>query len=144
MEVGGILDKLFGRRERRPTPLDEVRTLIERFTTATLAGVDPEDIGRYPTKQRQAMAFHFGAIQHLADEYALDETQALGVFVMFMNRYFRLPVSETGSISQLLEGFQSNPRERDCLEAGLEAFRRWHLQNDRRAPLDLGEMLKRT
>jgi hypothetical protein len=139
----GILDKLFGRREVRATPLDEARTLIERFTTATLAGVDPEDIGRYPAKQRQSMAFHFGAIQHLAEEYALDETQTLGLFVMFVNRYFRLPVSETGSISQLLEGFQSNPGEREFLEAGLQAFRRWHLQNDRRAPLDLGEMLNR-
>jgi hypothetical protein len=139
----GILDKLFGRRERRATPLDEARTLIERFTTATLAGVDPEDIGRYPTKQRQAMAFHFGAIQLLAEECALDETQTLGVFVMFLNRYFKLPVSETGSISQLLEGFQSDPREREFLAAGVEAFRRWHLQNDRRAPLQLGEMLNR-
>jgi hypothetical protein len=135
----GILDTLFGRRERRATPLDEARTLVERFTTATLAGVDPEDIGRYPAKQRQAMAFHFGAIQHLAEAYALDETQTL-----FLNRYFRLPVSETGSISQLLEGFQSNPREREFVEAGLEAFRRWHLQNDRRAPLVLGEMLNHT
>jgi hypothetical protein len=139
----GIIEKLFGRRQRRATPLDEASTLIERFTTATLAGVDPEDIGRYPIKQRQAMAFHFGAIQHLAEEYALDETQTLGVFVMFLNRYFKLPVSETGSISQLLEGFQSDPREREFLAAGLEAFRRWHLQNDRRAPLQLGEMLNR-
>jgi hypothetical protein len=139
----GILDTLFGQRERRATPLDEARTLIERFTTATLAGIDPEDIGRYPTKQRQAMAFHFGAIQHLAGEYALDETQALAVFVIFLNRYFNLPVRETGSISQLLEGFQSNPREREFLAAGLDAFRRWHLQNDRRAPLELGEMLNR-
>jgi hypothetical protein len=140
----GILDKLFGRRERPPTPLDEARALLERFTTATLAGVDAEDIGRHPPKQRQAMAFHFGAIQHLAGEYALDETQTLAVFVMFLDRYFRLPVSETGSISQLLEGFRSNPRECEFLEAGLEAFRRWHLQNDRRAPLRLGEMLNRT
>ena len=139
----GILDKLFGRREVRTTPLDEARTLIERFTTATLAGVDPQDIGRYPAKQRQAMAFHFGAIQHLADEYALDETRTLGLFVMFVNRYFNLPVNETGSISQLLEGFQSNPEEREFLQAGLQAFRRWHLENDRRAPLQLGEMLTR-
>jgi hypothetical protein len=139
----GILDKLFGRRAPRATPLEEARTLIERFTTATLAGVDPEDIGRHPSKQRQTMAFHFGAIQHLAEEYDLDETQTLAVFVMFLNRYFNLPVSETGSISQLLEGFQSNPREREFLATGLEVFRRWHLQNDRRAPLELGEMLNR-
>ena len=138
-----IIDKLFGRRPRRATPLDEARKILERYTGATLAGVDPEDIGRYPPKQRQAMAFHFGAIQYLADEYELDETRTLALFVMFLNRYFNLPVTETGSISQLLDGFQANPREREYLAAGVEIFRRWHLQNDRRAPLQLGEMLKR-
>jgi hypothetical protein len=138
----GILETLFGKRQRRTTPLEEARGLIERFTTTTLVGVDAEDIGRHPPKQRQAMAFHFGAIQLLAEEFALDETQTLALFVMFLNRYFKLPVWETGSISQLLEGFQSNVRERDFLAAGKEAFRRWRLENDRRAPLRLGEMLK--
>lgn len=138
----GMLETLFGKRERRATPLEEARTLIERFTTATLVGVDAEDIGRHPPKQRQAMAFHFGAIQLLAEEFALDETQTLALFVMFLNRYFKLPVWETGSISQLLEGFQSNAQERDFLTAGQEAFRRWRLENDRRAPLRLGEILK--
>jgi hypothetical protein len=139
----GILDRLFGRREQ-PATLDEARKLIERFTTATLAGVDTEDLGRYPARQRQAMAFHFGAIEHLAGEYELDETQTLAVFVMFLNRYFRLPVSETGSISALIEGFRSDPCEHEFLAAGREVFRRWRLKNDRRAPLQLGEMLKRT
>ncbi len=140
----GILDRLFGRHTRRATPLDEARTLIDRFTTATLAGVDTEDVGRYPAKQRKVMAFHFGAIEHLADEYDLDETQTLAVFVMFLNRYFRLPVSESGSISQLVEGFRSEPVEREFLAEGREVFIRWQMQNDRRAPLQLGEMLKRT
>ena len=140
----GILDRLFGRQTRRATPLDEARTLIERFTTATLAGVDTEDVGRYPAKQRKVMAFHFGAIEHLAGEYDLDETQTLAVFVMFLNRYFRLPVSESGSISQLVEGFRSEPVEREFLAEGREVFIRWQMQNDRRAPLQLGEMLKRT
>jgi hypothetical protein len=140
----GILDRLFGRQTRRATPLDEARTLIERFTTATLAGVDTEDVGRYPAKQRKVMAFHFGAIEHLAGEYDLDETQTLAVFVMFLNRYFRLPVSESGSISQLVEGFRSEPEEREFLAEGREIFIRWQKQNDRRAPLQLGEMLKRT
>ena len=140
----GFLDRLFGHQTRRATPLDEARMLIERFTTATLAGVDTEDVGRYPAKQRKVMAFHFGAIEHLAGEYDLDETQTLAVFVMFLNRYFRLPVSESGSISQLVEGFRSEPVEREFLAEGREVFIRWQMQNDRRAPLQLGEMLKRT
>jgi hypothetical protein len=105
-------------------------------------GVDTEDIGRFPPKQRKVMAFHFGAIEYLAQEYDLDETRTLGLFVMFLNKYFNMPVSETGSISQLLDGFQANEIEREYLKAGLEVFKRWHLENARRAPLQLGEMLQ--
>ena len=31
--------------------------------------------------------------------------------------------------------------ERAYLDAGMQIFRRWHEQNERRAPLELGEML---
>jgi hypothetical protein len=55
-----------------------------------------------------------------------------------------MPVSETGSISERLAGFQSNPEERRYLEAGVDVFRRWHEHDERRAPLELGEMLKKS
>jgi hypothetical protein len=138
-----IIDRLLGRRPAAgTTPLDEVRTLIERFTTATIVGVDTEDIGRYPPKQRKVMAFHYGAIEHLARQHGLGETESLAVFVGFLDKYFNLPVSETGSISERLRGFHDNAAERRYLEAGARVFRRWHEDNERRAPLELGEMLK--
>ena len=137
----GILDKLFGGKDYT-RPLDEARRITDRFTTATIMGVDREDIGRYPPKQRKVMAFHYGAIRCLAKEFDLDETETLAVFVMFVSRYFNLPVSETGSISERLQGFQDNPDERHFLETGEEVFRRWHEQGERRAPLVLGEMLQ--
>lgn len=139
----GILERILGRSPAPVSPLEEVRRLIERFTAATYAGVDAEDIGRYPRKQRLVMAFHFGAIGYLAEQYALDETETLGIFVQFLDRYFNLPVHETGSISQLLEGFRADAGEREYLAAGREAFRRWHEENERRAPLRLGELLQR-
>lgn len=137
-----FLSRLFARRTPSSSPLEEVRTLIERFTTATIVGVDTEDIGRYPPKQRKVMAFHFGAIEYLAQHYGLSETESLAVFVTFLDRYFNLPVSETGSISERLQGFRDNADERRYLEAGAGAFRRWHEDGERRAPLELGEMLK--
>jgi hypothetical protein len=76
-----FLSRLFARRTPSSSPLEEVRTLIERFTTATIVGVDTEDIGRYPPKQRKVMAFHFGAIEYLAQHYGLSETESLAVFV---------------------------------------------------------------
>jgi len=138
-----LFEKLFGKRIPKQTPVDEVRQIIERFTTATHAGVDAEDIGRYPHKQRKVMAFHFGALEYLTKAYDLDETGELAVFVMFIDKYFNLPVKETGSISELLESFASNTDEQQYLEAGIDVFRRWHEQDERRAPLQLGEMLQR-
>lgn len=138
----GFLDALFRRRPRPPDAVDEINRIIGRFTTATIMGIDREDLGRYPAKQHKVMAFHYGAIAWLAAQHGLDETQTLGLFVAFINRYFNLPVSETGSISERLAGFRTNPEERRYLEAGVDVFRRWHEHNERRAPLELGEMLK--
>lgn len=138
----GILAKLFRKRPRPPTPAEEAGKLLGRFTTATIVGVDREDLGRYPAKQYKVMAFHYGAIEYLARQYALEETAKLGVFVAFLDKYFNMPVTETGSITQRLQGFRENPEERRYLEAGIDVFRRWHEQGERRAPLQLGEMLK--
>lgn len=137
-----ILDRLFGKRAAPPTPGEQVAAILHRFTTATIMGVDREDLGRYPVKQRKVMAFHYGAIRCLAEDYGLDETETLAVFVMFLDKYFNLPVSETGSISERLQGFRDDPAQRCFLEAGADSFRRWHEQGERRAPLELGEMLR--
>jgi len=138
----GIFSRLFTARQRKPTAVDEINAILGRFTTATIMGVDREDIGRYPPKQYQVMAFHFGAIEYLAEQFGLDETQTLGIFVAFINKYFNMPINETGSISERLQGFHDNADQRRYLNAGREVFRRWHEQNERRAPLELGEMLK--
>ena len=137
-----IFGKLFREKSRPPSPTEELGKTLDRFTTATIMGIDREDLGRYPAKQYKVMAFHFGAIEYLASQYDLDETQTLGVFVAFIDKYFNMPVSETGSISERLQGFLDNEEERTYLDAGMDVFRRWHEQNERRAPLELGEMLK--
>jgi hypothetical protein len=138
----GFFGKLFRKKPRPPTAVEEVARIIDRFATATSMGVDREELGRYPARQYQVMAFHYGAIEHLAREYDLDETQTLGVFVVFLNTYFTMPITETGSISERLLSFREKPAERRFMEAGADVFRRWHEANERRAPLQLGEMLK--
>ena len=138
----GFFGKLFRKKPRPPTAVEDAGRIIDRFATATSMGVDREDLGRYPAKQYQVMAFHYGAIDYLARQYDLDETQTLGVFVVFINTYFTMPITETGSISERLQGFREKPAERRFMEAGAEVFRRWHEQNERRAPLELGDMLK--
>jgi len=137
-----IFGKLFRKKPRPPTAIEDAGRIIDRFATATAMGVDREDLGRYPAKQYKVMAFHFGAIEYLARQYGLDETQTLGVFVTFINTYFTMPITETGSISERLHGFREKQAERHFMEAGADVFQRWHEQNERRAPLELGDMLK--
>jgi hypothetical protein len=137
-----ILEKLRRRRRQAPTPVAAATRILERFTTATIMGIDREDLGRYPPRQRKVMAFHFGAIECLAEEYDLDETEMLAMFVVFLDRYFNMPVAETGSISERLEGFRASADEHRYLEAGRDVFRRWHELDERRAPLELGVMLQ--
>jgi hypothetical protein len=137
-----LFTHLFRKRPQPPSPGEQAAAILHRFTTATIMGVDREDLGRYPAKQRKVMAFHYGAIRCLAREFNLDETETLAVFVMFVTKYFNLPVSETGSISERLQGFQDNPDEHRYLAAGEDVFQRWHEQGERRAPLELGEMLQ--
>jgi hypothetical protein len=139
----GFFGKLFREKPRPPTAVEDVGRIIDRFATATSMGVDREELGRYPARQYKVMAFHYGAIEHLAREYDLDETQTLGVFVVFINTYFTMPITETGSISERLQGFREKPAERRFMEAGADIVRRWHEENERRAPLELGEMLKK-
>lgn len=138
-----LFDKLFGRKSLQTDAVVEVNKILERFATATSMGVDREDLARYPAKQRKVMAFHFGAIEYLAREFDLDETQMLGVFVIFLDTYFVMPISETGSISERVQDFYDRAEERAYLEAGSDVCRRWHAGNERRAPLELGERLQR-
>jgi len=137
-----LFKRLFDKQPKPPSPGEQVAAILHRFTTATIVGVDREDLGRYPAKQRKVMAFHYGAIRCLARDFELDETATLAIFVMFVNKYFNLPVSETGSISERLQGFRENPEEHRYVVAGEDVFRRWHEQGERRAPLELGEMLQ--
>jgi hypothetical protein len=98
----GILDRLFPGTPKPPGPEQEISRIIDRFTTATIMGIDREDLGRYPAKQYKVMAFHYGAIEYLAGQYGLEELQTLGLFVAFLDKYFNLPVTETGSIAEPL------------------------------------------
>ncbi|MGB5261418.1 MAG: hypothetical protein WBO34_13000 [Gammaproteobacteria bacterium] len=138
----GFLGKLFAGNNPQATLNNEINQLIEHFTTATIMGIDREDLGRYPAKQHKVMAFHYGAIEYLCHQHDLDDAQTLGIFVAFIDKYFNMPVAETGSISERLQGFHDNPGERRFLDAGVDVFRRWHEQDERRAPLELGQMLK--
>lgn len=142
MTAVGFFNKLFRQRAPAASPVDEVNTLIRYFTTATLAGVDAEDIGRYPKKQHKVMAFHYGVIKYLAEQHELNETETLGVFVVFIDKYFNMPITETGSISERIDDFYEKDDERRFMEAGRDVYIRWHEQDERRAALELGEMLK--
>ena len=138
-----IFNRLFRSKPRTPTVVEEAGKIIDRFAVATAASVDREDLARYPARQFKVMAFHYGAIEYLSQQLDLDETQTLGVFVVFMNTFFTMPITESGSISERLQGFRDKPEERRFFEAGLDVFRRWYEQGEQQAPQELNELLKK-
>ena len=138
-----ILKKVFSKKDPASTAIKAAGSIIDRFVIATSAGIDREDLARYPARQFKVMAFHYGAIEYLSQQLGLDETQQLGVFVVFMNSYFSMPITETGSISERLQGFHEKPDEHRFYQAGLDVFRRWYGQDDQQAPLELAELLKK-
>ena len=137
------LKTLFGKKDRAPSAVEAAGRIIDRFAVATSKGIDREDLARYSARQFRVMAFHYGAIEYLSHQLELDETQKLGVFVVFMDTFFCMPITETGSISERLQGFRDKPDERRFFEAGQQVFRRWHEQDDQQAPQELGELLKK-
>ena len=138
-----IFNRLFSRKPRTPTAVEAAGKIIDRFAMATSSGIDREDLARYPARQFKVMAFHYGAIEYLCNQLDLAATQTLGVFVIFMNTFFSMPITETGSISERLQGFRDKPDERRFFEAGIDVFRRWHEQDEQQAPQELSELLKK-
>ena len=61
----GIFKRLFSRKPRAPSASEQVSDIIERFTRATIQGVDPEDIEGLETLLKAA---HQNAMEKVRKE----------------------------------------------------------------------------
>lgn len=128
----------------RPTAQPALERLAEKFdgfTTLTMGHVPVESLTRHPRKQRNTIAFHFGAVNYLASMEALDETHTMALYVRFLQKHpFGAP--QTGSVSYFLEEFAREPERGEYLRAGQEAMQAWLIGGNDQVTRRLSEMLR--
>ena len=129
---------------RRSTQLEFARLgeKVDDFAASAMGRVPMESLARHPRRQRNVIAFHFGAINYLAAMETLDETQTLALYVHFLQKNVFGATPQTGSVSHFLEEFAHEPERRQYLQAGQEAMQYWLTDRNEKATQRLSEMLR--
>ena len=138
----GWLSAWLGARRSAQSEFERLGQKSDGFAALAMGHVPLESLTRHPRKQRNVIAFHFGAIDHLAAREALDETQTLALYVRFLQKYPFGATPQTGSVSHFLEEFAGDHERGQYLHAGQEAMQSWLAEGNDNAARRLSEMLR--
>jgi hypothetical protein len=138
----GWFDKWFGTAQRAPSPLERLAGQLDGFAGLAMRAIPEDSYARHPRKQRNTIAFHFGAADHLAGQAGLGETETLALYVRFLQKYPVVATPESGSVTRLIEEFRQDDERKRYVQEGREAMQLWQLQGSEDAPKRLSEMLR--
>ncbi len=138
----GWLSTWLGARRSAQSEFERLGEEFDGFAVLAMGHVPVESLTRHPRKQRNVIAFHFGAINHLAAMEALDETQTLALYVRFLQKNPFGATPQTGSVSHFLEEFAREQEREQYLHAGREAMQCWLADRNENAAKRLSEMLR--
>lgn len=138
----GWFDRWFGPSKHAPSALERLAGQFDRFAALSMQAIPAGSFGRHPRKQRNAIAFHFGAAHHLAAQEGLGETETLALYVRFLQRYPAVSTPESGSVTRLLDEFMQDDERQRYMQEGREAMQAWRLQGGEKVPARLSEMLR--
>ena len=136
------LSAWFGATRSTQPEFERLGEVLDRFAALSLGQLPAESLAHHPRKQRNAMAFHFGAIDYLAACEALGETETLALYVRFLQRHALGGTPQTGSVTHLLEEFTREDERQQYRRAGLEAMQRWLADGNEKSAKRLSEMLR--
>ena len=138
----GWFDKWFGGAPRAPSAFEGLVQQFDAFAGLAMRAIPADSYARHPRKQRNTIAFHFGAADHLAGQAGLGETETLALYVRFLQKYPVLTAPESGSVTRLIEEFSRDDERKRYVQEGREAMQLWQLQGSEDAPKRLSEMLR--
>ncbi len=138
----GWFDKWFATTQRAPSALERLARQFDDFAALAMRAIPVDSYARHPRKQRNAIAFHFGAADHLAGQEGLGETETLALYVRFLQKYPVVATPESGSVTRLIEEFRLDDERKRYVQEGREAMQLWQLQGSEDAPKRLSEMLR--
>ena len=138
----GLFDKWFGTTQRAPSAFERLAGQFDLFAALCMRAIPADSFARHPRKQRNAIAFHFGAADHLAGQEGLGETETLALYVRFLQQYPLVATAESGSVTRLLEEFMQDDERKQYVQEGREAMQSWQIQGSEKASTRLSEMLR--
>lgn len=138
----GLFDKWFGSTKRAPSALERLAEQFDRFAALCMRTIPADSFARHPRKQRNAIAFHFGAADHLSAQEGLSETETLALYVRFLQQHPVVGTPESGSVTRLIEEFMQDDERKRYVQEGREAMQLWQLQGSENVPKRLSEMLR--
>ena len=137
----GLFDKWFGSTQRPPSALERLAQQFDGFAALAMQTIPEESFARHPRKQYNAIAFHFGAADHLAGQEALGEAETLALYVRFLQKYPVIGLPQ-GSVTRLMDEFRQHDERKRYRQEGRDAMQLWQLQGGVDAPKRLSEMLR--
>ena len=138
----GWFDKWFGSTPRPPSALERLAQQFDAFAALAMGAIPADSYTRHPRKQRNAIAYHFGAADHLAAQAGLGETETLALYVRFLQKHPVVATPESSSVTRLIEEFRQDDERKRYVQEGREAMQLWQLQGSGDAPKRLFEMLR--
>lgn len=138
----GLLGRWFGSTQARSTEFDRLAIALDGFAAASMANIPEESFGRHPRKQRNAIAFHFGAADYLARSAGFGETETLALYVRFLQGYPLVAPTGAGSVTQYLDEFARDDERKRYRQEGGETMQQWMLGGNNDTPKRLSEMLR--
>jgi hypothetical protein len=138
----GLFDKWFGSAPRQSSALERLAGQYDRFAALAMHAIPVDSFARHPRRQRNAIAFHFGAADLLAEREGLGETETLALYVRFLQHYPVVGTPVSGSVTRLVEEFAQDDERQRYMREGREAMQLWQRQESQDAPKRLSEMLR--
>jgi hypothetical protein len=121
----GLLSTWFGTSRSADNEVQRLAKVVADFAAHSLADVDSSVFDINPRTRKNAVAYHFGAIDALCADSGLSDTEVLALYVGLL-RHERLSCAESmDSVTHLLAEFTGDAERIRFMSEGGDAVRRW-------------------
>jgi hypothetical protein len=137
----GFLTKILGSGERRRRRIDRLKDKLDAFMRPSQSLVDSRDMNVPERRSRYAL-FVYGAINALAEEDELDETERLAILVMFLRTTAQMHEQDVSMLVGRCMNEANQPGGQVVMGEGLRTMRQWLAGEAGMAVSRLSQVLK--
>ena len=121
----GLLNRWFGSSQSGDNEVQRLAGAVAGFAALSLADIDSVVFERNPRARKNAIAYHFGAINTLCDDSGLSDTEILALYVGLLGHERLSGTESMDSVTQLVAEFVGDAERSRFMSDGAEAARQW-------------------